>query len=88
MKFTVLYLTIYVSRFPLVGSIFAAQFNPVYVPPKREFGGGAGSFPEQWLVIEHKRTLSSLTYHVRYSEGSSKHKQTVDIFDERQFAIG
>jgi len=29
-----------------------------------------------------------LTYHVRYSEGGSKHKQAVDIFDEPQFAIG
>lgn len=28
------------------------------------------------------------TYHVRYSEGSSKHKQAVYILDELQFAIG
>ena len=27
------------------------------------------------------------TYHVRYSEGSSKHKQAVDVLDKLQFAI-
>lgn len=28
------------------------------------------------------------TYHVRYSDGGSKHKQAVDVLDEHQFAIG
>ena len=70
------------------GSMFASPMSPIYFPLyRREVKGGARAFfsSSDW---QSNLTARSLTYHVRYSEGSSKHEQAVEVLDKHQFAIG
>lgn len=67
---------------------FRRSFESTYISPwEREFRGRARAFFSdngRWSSLSARL----LTYHVRYGEGSSKHKEAVDVLDEGQFAIG